>query len=129
MQLRRSSFVVFRLLLLLFRTFGLQVQKRSPPIMEFECPVCYEDFQSPIYQCFNGHSLCKVCIDQVQSCPQCRDRLPCPRIRNTILEGQIASRASAAGGALIPCINASKGCKALMKPTRYRRHVGRCQLR
>ena len=39
-----------------------------------ECPVCMETIKSvPVYQCNNGHVICKVCIKQLNSCPICRN--------------------------------------------------------
>ena len=39
-----------------------------------ECPVCYQTIDSvPIYQCRNGHVVCKNCHPRLRTCPTCRD--------------------------------------------------------
>ena len=39
-----------------------------------ECPVCMETIKSvPVYQCANGHVLCKDCIEKLNNCPICRN--------------------------------------------------------
>ena len=46
----------------------------------FECPVCYDAFLPPVFQCCNGHLICKACLDllekhSVAECPTCRIRM------------------------------------------------------
>ena len=39
-----------------------------------ECPVCMETIKSvPVYQCTNGHVICKDCIEKLNKCPICRN--------------------------------------------------------
>jgi hypothetical protein len=39
-----------------------------------ECPVCKETIKSvPVYQCTNGHVICKYCIEKLNNCPICRN--------------------------------------------------------
>ena len=39
-----------------------------------ECPVCFATIkQTPIYQCRNGHVICKNCHPRLRTCPTCRD--------------------------------------------------------
>ena len=39
-----------------------------------ECPVCMETIKSvPVYQCNNGHVICKECIKELNNCPICRN--------------------------------------------------------
>ena len=39
-----------------------------------ECPVCMETIKSvPVYQCANGHVICKGCIEKLSNCPICRN--------------------------------------------------------
>ena len=39
-----------------------------------ECPVCMETIDSvPVYECANGHAICKVCIEKLNKCPICRN--------------------------------------------------------
>jgi hypothetical protein len=38
------------------------------------CPVCMETIKSvPVYQCANGHVICKDCIEKLNNCPICRN--------------------------------------------------------
>ena len=55
-----------------------------------ECPVCLDTIKSvPVYQCTNGHVICKDCIVKLDNCPICRnDSL---LVRNLKLE-EIAQR-------------------------------------
>jgi hypothetical protein len=48
-----------------------------PEIEEMvECPVCFQVPESPpIYQCGNGHILCKTCKARLTDCPTCRQPL------------------------------------------------------
>ncbi len=51
----------------------------------FDCPVCWEPLRRPIYQCVNGHLICRSCIGRIERthkvCPTCRvalgDRIRC----------------------------------------------------
>ena len=39
-----------------------------------ECPVCMDTIKSvPVYQCTNGHVMCKDCIEKLNNCPICRN--------------------------------------------------------
>ena len=39
-----------------------------------ECPNCNEPIKfTPIYQCTNGHVVCKDCITKLENCPNCRN--------------------------------------------------------
>ena len=39
-----------------------------------ECPVCMEIIKSvPVYQCANGHVICKDCIEKLNNCLICRN--------------------------------------------------------
>ena len=39
----------------------------------FECPICFETIDSvPIYQCQNGHVVCKSCHPKLKTCSICR---------------------------------------------------------
>ena len=47
-------------------------EKRFKDLLE--CPVCFHTIDSvPIYQCVNGHVLCKDCHPKLENCPICRD--------------------------------------------------------
>ena len=54
-----------------------------------ECPVCFETIDSvPIYQCRNGHVVCKNCHPKLETCPICRQLHDGP-IRNLKLEEMV----------------------------------------
>ena len=54
-----------------------------------ECPVCFETIDSvPIYQCRNGHVVCKNCHTKLETCPICRQLHDGP-IRNLKLEEMV----------------------------------------
>jgi hypothetical protein len=39
-----------------------------------ECPPCRKTIDSvPVYECANGHGICKVCIKKLNKCPICRN--------------------------------------------------------
>ena len=39
-----------------------------------DCPICFLTIDSaPIYQCLNGHVVCKDCHPKLENCPICRD--------------------------------------------------------
>ena len=45
-----------------------------------ECPICFETIDSvPIYQCRNGHVVCKNCHPKLKKCPICRQLHDGPR--------------------------------------------------
>ena len=45
-----------------------------------ECPLCFETIDSvPIYQCRNGHVVCKNCHPKLETCPICRQLHDGPR--------------------------------------------------
>ena len=56
-----------------------------------ECPVCLETINSvPIYQCRNGHVVCKDCHPKMETCPICRVHLSHDGpIRNLKLEDMV----------------------------------------
>mgnify|MGYP002041762953 FL=1 len=57
-----------------------------------ECPVCFETIDSvPIYQCQNGHVVCKNCQPKLKACPICRVDVSkkCKAIRNLKLEEMV----------------------------------------
>ena len=58
---------------------------------EFDCSVCLEIPDGPIYQCHEGHWFCGVCLDSLDGrCPECRMELTHRKIRNRALEQVIA---------------------------------------
>eukprot|EP00933_Yihiella_yeosuensis_P066223 TRINITY_DN70397_c0_g1_i1.p1 TRINITY_DN70397_c0_g1~~TRINITY_DN70397_c0_g1_i1.p1 ORF type:complete len:281 (-),score=25.97 TRINITY_DN70397_c0_g1_i1:450-1292(-) len=46
---------------------------------DFECPVCFEIMLESIFQCAQGHFICKSCVEKIpdpKSCPSCRTAYP-----------------------------------------------------
>ena len=67
--------------------FEEEVKKYFKDILE--CPVCFETINSvPIYQCRNGHVVCKNCHPKLETCPICRE-LRDGSIRNLKLEEMV----------------------------------------
>lgn len=100
-----------------------------------ECPVCLEipDIK-PVYQCVNGHLLCRSCYSKVKICPLCRKKLdPKDPLRNLTAEkllDSLKNNETISGKALgkevsnrprrnsvisLPCKYASNGCDATWK--------------
>ena len=56
-----------------------------------ECPVCLQTIESvPIFQCCNGHIVCKDCLQRLDNCPVCRNEPIC--VRNLQLEQLIEKK-------------------------------------
>ena len=56
-----------------------------------ECPVCFLTIDSaPVFQCHNGHVVCKDCHPKLETCPICRELRDGP-IRNLKLEDMVES--------------------------------------
>ena len=49
---------------------------------DLECPVCFDTAKAPIYQCFEGHLICKDCLPSLKICPECRTEYPKTPFRN-----------------------------------------------
>ena len=50
-----------------------------------ECPICFNiPREGPIYQCENGHIVCKSCFPKCEKCPQCNMKMT--KCRNLHLE-------------------------------------------
>ena len=58
--------------------------KEQSLLDHLECPVCLEYMRPPIILCGNGHKICNVCKQKVNSCPTCRGQFV--RTRNLALE-------------------------------------------
>ena len=88
---------------------------------ELECPVCITLPESrPIYQCENGHIICKSCRKQLETCPQCR----------TPLGNSRSLAAESCLDALIePCTFAKHGCDAKLLPHNQEDHKKNCDYR
>ncbi|CAA7057588.1 unnamed protein product [Microthlaspi erraticum] len=67
-----------------------------------DCPVCYEPFTIPIFQCENGHMACSSCCPKLgNKCPACA--LPIGHYRCRAMESILES-------AFLACRNAKFGC-------------------
>jgi len=53
---------------------------------DLECPVCFETAEAPIYQCTEGHLICKKCLPSLKICPECRAKYPKNPFRNRMAE-------------------------------------------
>jgi len=86
-----------------------------------ECPICLEIPKSkPIYQCDNGHLICKTCRQKVTVCPQCRK--PLGENRSLIAEKLLEKCA-------VPCPFAKHGCELRLLAVRIAEHVQVCVFR
>lgn len=60
----------------------------------FDCPICATTLSGHIFQCNNGHHICKECLDKLKGsqkpCPSCNQAFPAQDIRNLGME-QIAA--------------------------------------
>ena len=45
---------------------------------DLKCPICLETAKPPIFMCPDSHIICSECAPKVQTCPECRVRLPTP---------------------------------------------------
>ena len=45
---------------------------------DLKCPICLETAKPPIFMCPDSHIICSECAPKVQTCPECRVRLPNP---------------------------------------------------
>ena len=59
------------------------------------CPVCFELFAPPVFQCPKGHLICEVCLDDLlrrpenEACPECRTPYQGLRIPNVVADDMI----------------------------------------
>ena len=67
-----------------------QFEREFEAILELDCPVCLEKIESKhIFQCNNGHVICKNCIPKLEKCPICKNKSK--PSRNLKLEEVISS--------------------------------------
>ena len=67
-----------------------QFEREFEAILKLDCPVCLEKIESKhIFQCNNGHVICKNCIPKLEQCPICRNKSK--PSRNLKLEEVISS--------------------------------------
>ena len=86
-----------------------------------ECPVCLMlPKQTPIYQCDNGHIVCKTCHARLDTCPQCRKALG--KNRNLFAENFLVSF-------MKPCLFELHGCPVKLLPDHGADHLVGCVYR
>ena len=49
------------------------IEKREE---DLTCPICLEPAKPLIFMCPDSHIICDACAPKVQTCPECRVRLP-----------------------------------------------------
>lgn len=82
-----------------------------------KCPVCFERFTTPIYQCVNGHSVCAKCKSKLTHCPSCKGVYL--GTRNYDLESVIART-------IFPCSNTDAGCIENLSGDNLKNHEKSC---
>ncbi|CAG9316847.1 unnamed protein product [Blepharisma stoltei] len=96
------------------REDSLQIDKLL--LSSLECPACSKLFMPPVYQCFNGHSICKTCSETKATCPECS--LPLQnKFRNIALERMLES---------IEVVCSFKGCGKRLVLSQKRTHEQVC---
>ena len=86
-----------------------------------ECPVCLSLPESiPIFQCENGHIICKSCHLSLDTCPQCRK--PLGHNRSLVAESFLEAFSK-------PCPFAKHGCEAKILPDLEETHKKSCAYR
>lgn len=96
------------------REDSLQIDKSM--MQSLMCPSCNKIFIPPVFQCLNGHSICKLCSDTKQTCPECS--LPLlNKFRNIVLERMLES---------IEILCLYKGCNKRLTLSQKRAHELSC---
>lgn len=89
--------------------------------MALECPVCLSLPEStPIYQCENGHIICKSCHQFLEDCPQCRR--PLGNNRNLLAESFLEAFC-------VQCPFTEQGCEVKILPDNVEDHKKNCVYR
>ncbi|XP_078431377.1 E3 ubiquitin-protein ligase SINA-like 2 [Wolffia australiana] len=83
----------------------------------FECPVCFELMDSPIFQCQNGHVTCSSCFTKLSKCHTCS--VPPSPTRCLALEKVVDSMKLA-------CPYASLGCGEIISYSKRESHKESC---
>ncbi|CAL8068170.1 unnamed protein product [Orchesella dallaii] len=84
------------------------------------CPICFEVPKQEIFQCINGHTICGFCIENLGSCPQCRQPYGTNKIRCRALEEILNTQT-------FDCVNKEEGCKKILKRQEIAEHADICQ--
>lgn len=82
-----------------------------------KCPVCKEMFGLQIFQCSNGHSICKKCHEYRRPCSTCGGTSTFRR--NIDLERYV-------GETKVPCPHSKEGCRLYIKVVDMEFHVKEC---
>jgi E3 ubiquitin-protein ligase SIAH1 len=88
-------------------------------LSQLDCPICLTTIPPPIFQCPEGHLICRECKDRLvvpKQCPLCKVSLS--HIRNLVMEKLVAKLE-------VPCPNA--GCKEKIVHAKLREHLCVCE--
>lgn len=86
-----------------------------------DCPICFNPFKPPIYQCVGGHSFCSSCCKRLAKCPTCSRGMT--RTRNYTLEAIVDELL------MVPCPNANEGCLVRQHQEDIPQHLKVCEFR
>eukprot|EP00933_Yihiella_yeosuensis_P032372 TRINITY_DN25965_c2_g1_i1.p1 TRINITY_DN25965_c2_g1~~TRINITY_DN25965_c2_g1_i1.p1 ORF type:complete len:185 (-),score=6.49 TRINITY_DN25965_c2_g1_i1:618-1172(-) len=91
---------------------------------DYTCPICYEMMTEEIFQCVEGHMICKSCVGRVKQspkrCPSCRIPYPAGSpIRNRAAE-QIVSKMT---------LSCKYGCDHTARASEMQLHLRNCPRR
>ncbi|KAJ0260594.1 E3 ubiquitin-protein ligase SINA-like 7 [Hirschfeldia incana] len=97
-------------------------KKRSLMLLDsdlLDCPICFEPFTIPIFQCDNnGHLACSSC------CPKLSNK--CPACASPIGDKRCRPMESVLESAFTPCPNAEMGCTKNVSYGKEPTHVKEC---
>ncbi|KAI4375471.1 hypothetical protein MLD38_013337 [Melastoma candidum] len=83
-----------------------------------DCPICFEPFKAPVFQCENGHVACFTCSGKIKNiCSFCS--LSIGYIRCRVIERILQS-------IKLKCQNADQGCKQLFRYHEWHAHKRCC---
>ncbi|XP_017218976.1 E3 ubiquitin-protein ligase SINA-like 7 isoform X1 [Daucus carota subsp. sativus] len=101
---------------------GGRTSEHGPAILTdtdvLDCPICFDAFTSPVYQCDNGHTACASCCGKLRNkCPSCCSSIGYNRCRalEKVLEA-----------VKITCLNSKYGCKEKVSYNMKREHERSC---
>ncbi|KAK7363238.1 hypothetical protein VNO77_05372 [Canavalia gladiata] len=84
----------------------------------FDCCICYEPLNAPVFQCENGHIACSNCCARLRNkCPMCL--MPIGYNRCRAIEKVLES-------IKMSCLNAQYGCKEMFSYSRKNDHEKEC---
>lgn len=90
---------------------------------EYECPVCLQIMAPPVYQCKNGHTMCKKCYSNssMLNCPECRIPLDKKNPPRNIIAEKLGEKIR------FKCSN--KGCTERFPLSKLHPHLDVCPYR